>query len=357
MPAPDRIAVAMSGGVDSSVAAALLRRQGFEVIGLTMRLAPRRRGDPGAEARAVAGLLGIAHRVIDLEADFERQVVAPFVESYLGGRTPNPCVVCNREIKFGSLLRRARALGASVLASGHYCRREEAGGGRVRLRRAASAARDQSYFLFSLSQSQLSRVRFPLGEYSKGQVREIAAELGLPAAGGRESQEICFVEDGDHAGFVARRRSLVDGVGEIVKLQGATLGRHDGVHRYTVGQRRGLGIPSDRPLYVVALDPARRRVVVGRKEDLDREELEASGVNWVSIAEPGEPIRVEAKIRSRSPCEPATVEPLPGRRALVRFDAPQRGVAPGQAVVFYRDDLLLGGGWIENTRADLSAGA
>ena len=347
----------MSGGVDSSVAAALLQRQGFEVTGLTMRLAPRHRGDPGAEARAVAGLLGIAHRVIDLEADFERRVVAPFVESYLGGRTPNPCVVCNAEIKFGSLLRRARALGASALASGHYCRREEPGDGRIRLRRGASAAKDQSYFLFGLSQCQLSRVRFPLGGLGKDRVREIAAELGLPAVGRRESQEICFVEDGDHAGFVARRRSLVEAGGEIVNLQGATLGRHCGVHRYTVGQRRGLGIPSARPLYVVALDPARRRVVVGREEDLYREELEASGVNWVSIAEPGGPIRVEAKIRSRSSCEPATVEPLPGRRALVRFDAPQRGVAPGQAVVFYRGDLLLGGGWIENTRADVAAGA
>ena len=347
MTVENRIAVAMSGGVDSSVAAALLQQRGHEVIGMTMRLMGDFCGAPGAEAAAVASKLGIEHRTVDLGEAFVREVVGPFADEYLAGRTPSPCIVCNARMKFGHLLAAAESLGAAAVATGHYCRREEAGSGRLRLLRAADAAKDQSYFLHRLTQSQLRRALFPLGEMTKESTRRLATELGLPAASREESQEICFVPDGDYSRLVAGLRPGTDTEGEIVNTAGEVIGRHRGIQNFTVGQRRGIGIPSERPLYVVAVEAASRRVVVGHEEELDRSELIAADVNWVSIEPPSEPLRAEVKIRSRSTPAPATVEPRGRRGAVVRFDSPQRGVAPGQAAVFYRGDLLLGGGWIE----------
>jgi len=348
----------MSGGVDSSVAAALLTREGHEVIGLTMLngclggAAASGDGhcDPASsfgDAVQVARILGIRHEFANLESEFKEQVIEPFVEAYLAGLTPNPCIVCNRRIKFGLLLERAIALGAEQFATGHYCRREEQPGGRLALSKAADSGKDQSYFLFDLTQDQLRRIRFPLGGLTKGQVRETAAAMGLPVSEKAESQEICFVPGNDYAALVEKIRPGVDLCGEIVTVDGKVLGRHDGIHRFTVGQRRGLGIPADRPLYVLAVESESRRVVVGYKEDLERNHLAVAGINWVSIEPPQGPQRVEVKVRSRAPAVGALVKPLADGRADVVFDSPQKGVAPGQAAVFYRGDLLLGGGWIE----------
>ena len=342
-----KIAVAMSGGVDSSVAAAILLQRGREVVGMTMRLTGDLCGVPAENAAAVAAKLGIEHRKVDLGEAFVREVVGPFADEYLAGRTPSPCIVCNARMKFGHLLSAAESLGAEAVATGHYCRREEDGAGRVLLLRAADAAKDQSYFLHRLTQSQLRRAMFPLGGMTKDEIRGIAAELNLPSASREESQEICFVPDGDYSRLVAGLRPGIDTSGEIVNSAGEVIGRHRGFHNFTVGQRRGIGIPADQPLYVIAVDAASRRVVVGREDELDRTELCAAEVNWVSIEPPSEPMRAEVMIRSRSKPAPATVEPTGHGEMNVLFDEPQRGVAPGQAAVFYRGDLLLGGGWIE----------
>jgi tRNA-specific 2-thiouridylase len=338
-----RIMVAMSGGVDSSVTAALLQQQGHEVQGMTMRVwdGPV---DVAVDARRVADQLGIPFHLVDLREEFQRRVVKPFCNEYLRGRTPNPCVLCNQAFKFRLLLEQAQALGADQLATGHYVRvlqRE----GRYLLAKGHSAHKDQSYFLFTLTQDQLSRVCFPLGEMNKDQVRDKARELQLSVAGKSDSQDICFIPDGDYIGFLEGQCGSADRSGEIVHVDGQVLGRHEGTYRYTVGQRRGLGLAWTEPLFVVRIDAAQRQVVVGERHHLDARELIVSDCNWI-IAEPFEPLRCRVRIRYRHREAPATVTVLGEGRCRVVFDEPEQGITPGQAAVFYEDDLVLGGGWI-----------
>jgi tRNA-specific 2-thiouridylase len=341
--------VAMSGGVDSSVTAALLLHEGYRVTGITMRLFdpdPLAASDLVREARAVADFLGITHVVADFRHQFRQQVVDPFVADYRAGRTPNPCARCNRFIKFGLLLDEALRLGGDFLATGHYARIAQDREGLWHLRKGADAGKDQSYFLFSLGQCELSRVRFPLGEMAKEEVRQLARRFNLPCAAAGESQEICFVPDDDYVAFL-EKEGVEDGLaGDIVHVDGTVLGRHGGIHRYTVGQRRGLGIAWPEPLYVVNVDARERRVVVGERQFLDRPSLVASGVNWI-VPPAGEEVEVHCKIRYRQAPVPCTVVSMPEKKVEVRFAAPERGVTPGQVVAFYRGDELLGGGWIE----------
>ncbi|MBD0371991.1 MAG: tRNA 2-thiouridine(34) synthase MnmA [Pyrinomonadaceae bacterium] len=364
-----KIAVAMSGGVDSSAAAAILKSEGHELVGFTMQLWNQRRGltvdehgeplpsrccslDDVYDARRVAEELGFHFYVLNLEKDFERDVVAPFVESYLQGETPIPCVACNSRLKFASLDRLAASLGCDKVATGHYARVEyDEQAGRYKLLRGRNLQKDQSYFLWELTQAQLARSFFPLGEMSKQDVREVARESGLAVAEKAESQEICFVPDGDYAGFIDRyleaEGERAPGEGEIVNREGATLGQHQGIHRYTVGQRRGLGLSNERPLYVLQIEAARNRIIVGQEEELLSREFTASGVNWIAFDNPTEEVRASVRVRYRHEAQPATITPLEAERARVTFDTPQRAITPGQATVFYRGDEVLGGGWIE----------
>jgi tRNA-specific 2-thiouridylase len=349
----------MSVGVDSSVAAALLKAEGHEVVGISMRLLPPADGEERAAGRccalddlhdagAVARQLGIPHYVVDLQQAFEERVVAPFVQAYLDGTTPLPCALCNSEVKFEGLREKARRLGLLHVATGHYARTSlDSGTQRLRLLRGRDREKDQSYFLFGLSQEQLASARFPVGALDKAEVRRIAADLSLPTARKPESQEICFVPTGDYSGFVEARAPTAPRAGSIVDSSGRTLGPHGGIHRFTVGQRRGLRLTAPRPLYVVALDAARQRVVVGEEPDLSVTRLVASGVSWLSVAMPDGPVRAEVQVRYRHAGATATVAPLPEDRVEVRFDEAQRAVAPGQAAVFYDGDVCLGGGWIE----------
>ncbi len=354
------VVVAMSGGVDSSVTAALLIEQGYQVIGTTMQI-----WDPGRieaagdfvgccslaaveDARSVANKLDIPYYVLNFYDLFRQSVVENFCREYLTGRTPNPCVVCNRIIKFEALLKKALALGADYLATGHYARIGRAEStGRYIVKKARDPRKDQTYFLYNLTQQQLAHTLMPLGAYTKDEVRRMAAERGLKVAEKPESQEICFVHDNNYRNFL---RENVDGnaikPGPFLDLAGREVGRHEGIAFYTIGQRRGLGLAMGERVYVVDIDPVRNAVIIGPEEALDRTTLLAEDLNFVSIAGLTGPEQVQAQIRYKSKPAPATITPLPGGRVQVDFAAPQRAIAPGQAVVFYRDDYLLGGGSI-----------
>jgi tRNA-uridine 2-sulfurtransferase len=363
------IAVAMSGGVDSSTVAALLVRQGHRIVGMTMQLWNQRRlpelateGATGRccslddvyDARRVAEQLGVPYYVVNFERQFEDQVVKPFVAEYLAGRTPVPCTLCNNYIKFDRFLEMADAAGAQRIATGHYARiRHNPQSGRYELLRGVDHAKDQTYFLFGLTQPQLARTLFPLGHLTKPEVRELAGSMNLAVAVKADSQEICFVPNGDYAAFMSAylAETGVDPArteGEIVSEDGRVLGRHEGVHRFTVGQRKGLGIAAAEPLYVIATDPQTQRVTVGCNEGLLRGGCFVKDVNWISIAHADGPIRAQVKIRNKHVPAAAILQTAgDAARVEVTFDEPQRAVTPGQGAVFYDGDVVLGGGWIE----------
>lgn len=349
----------MSGGVDSSVAAALLVEQGYEVIGMMMRLWSEAGSGPAtlanrcctpdqmADARRVADKLGIPFYVVDVRQHFRLAIVQFFLDEHEAGRTPNPCVECNRQIRFTYLLERALAMNADYLATGHYARVEHAAGGYV-LKQGLDLHKDQSYVLHTFRQDQLARVLFPIGGYTKDEVREIARRFGLPVASKQESQDLCFLNDGDYRRFIRDNSIHIYKPGPILDESGRELGRHEGLPFYTIGQRKGLGIAAAEPLFVLGKDPARNALVVGPREALGVRELVAGGVNWISGTTPGTPIAAQVKIRYKATPIPATVTPLDGDQAHVLFDEPAFGVTPGQAAVFYDGAICLGGGLITN---------
>ena len=369
MPQNEPIAVAMSGGVASSAVAALLRAEGHTIIGLTLQLWNQRRlagreGMPETvqgrccsiddvyDARHVAEQLGIPYYLVNAQDRFEEDVVRPFVDEYLNGRTPIPCTLCNNHLKFDALLDTARGIGAERIATGHYARNHyDPERGRWVLSRPADRSKDQTYFLFGLTQEQLSRTLFPLGEMCKPEVRTMAAGHGLELAQKPDSQEICFIPGGSYSQFLRAYleeggRELPDSAGELVSTTGEVIGQHNGIHGFTVGQRKGLGLSAPEPLYVLKIHPDSHRVEVGPDSDLYARELRANRLNWVSIAAPAMPVRVTVKIRHRHEPAPAMLRVTDEGEVQVSFDEPQRAITPGQSAVFYQGDEVAGGGWI-----------
>ncbi len=357
-----RVVVAMSGGVDSSVAAALMAEAGHEVIGLSMQLYDQRATIDGTpafgsccslddlhDARRVAHQIGIPHYIVNFEREFQATVVNNFVSEYAAGRTPIPCLHCNADLKFATLAERAAGLDAAAVATGHYARvLYDEDLRRYRLLRGVDGGKDQSYFLFTLTQGQLAHALFPVGHLSKPEVRAYAERLGLSVADKPDSHEICFVPDGNTAKFVERQLAAAPPSGEIVNSDGQVLGEHSGLHHFTVGQRKGLGLSTGKPMYVLKLVPTEQQVIVGAREELGGRTLDATGVNWIAGTTPDGPIRVTARIRHRHQDAPATVEATGDGTAHLVFDEPQTAITPGQAVVFYSGEDVVGGGWISH---------
>ena len=352
-----RVVIAMSGGVDSSAAAGLLAERGYDVVGVMMRLWTEDDGcggrhnrcctpDQMADARRVADRLGIPFYVVDMREAFKARVVDPFIDGYAAGLTPNPCLNCNRHIRFGSLLNQAMALDADYLATGHYARVQQADDGSYQLLKGIDPAKDQSYVLSVMTQAQLARVMFPVGAFTKAEIRQMAEALGIHTARKAESQDLCFLADGDYRGFLERHAPGAAVPGPIVNRQGERLGTHTGLPHYTVGQRKGLGISAPTPLYVIEADAATNTLVVGGREELGHSALIAQHVNWIAGAPPPEPIRAMVKVRYRAHEAVATVTPTGDTTARVDFDAPVRDITPGQGAVFYEGEVCLGGGII-----------
>ena len=353
-----KVMVAMSGGVDSAVAALLVRDAGYDAAGITMRLwdkntripdqAPSQDLDENArEAYAIAKCLGIPHVTVSLGESFWKNVITPFIDTYVAGKTPNPCVVCNRDIKFGALPTIAREMGYPLLATGHYARITRDANGRYLLQKATDTSKDQSYFLWSLTQDRLASVLFPLGNYTKPEIREMAAANGFTNAHKSDSQDICFIPNGDYIAFLQQYGNVSMEKGSFLDLEGNVLGSHNGMVRYTVGQRKGLGIALGQPMFVKEKNALQNTVTLCQNEALFSDVLTASDCNWSACDIPATAIRAEVKIRYRHTAAPATVEPIDNGRVAVRFDTPQRAIAPGQSVVFYDGDTVIGGGVID----------